>query len=104
MINYKTDRCDMGYLPSDGETLRAYSIRIQSIAQTNRYSFSPPHEQWWSHRNPAPCYICNFMDMLDYLVSIIQDIESNDKRNSWKCVRPEGNPDVMSFSFQPTKK
>ncbi len=94
----------MGYLPSDGETLRAYCTRIKTISQTNRYAFSPDHEKWWVHRNPSPCYICNFMDMLDYLVSCLENVEANDKNHLWRCCRPEGTQDPLMFEFKPEKR
>ncbi len=104
MINYKTDRCDLGYLPSDGEYLRAYIHRIKSIAQQNRWSFSPDHEKWWTHRNPAPCYICNFMDMLDYLIGCLENMQENDKNHLWRCYKDHASQDPLSFEFRPQKK
>ncbi len=105
MINYKKDRIDLGYLPSDGEHLQAYVARLQAVLSTNRHSFAPSHENWFTHYGPSPCWICNFMDLSDYLASILQDFVTEDKKHKWVCEKPVGTAgDPMSFIFKPHSK
>ncbi len=103
MTDYRTDRTDVGYLPSDGEHLKAYADRLKSVANHNRYAYGPTHEKFYTHYGPSSCFVCNFMDMLDYCISILDDIWQNDKKNRWVCEKPIGSPDVMSFQFKPHK-
>ncbi len=103
MINYKKDRQDLGYLPSDGEGLRAYVERLRNVAQQQRYSYAPSHENWFTHYSPSSCWICNLLDLTDYLVSAMSDIVSEDKKHLWKCHKPVGQNDPMMFTFKPQK-
>ncbi len=102
MVEHAHDRMDMGYLPSDGELLSPYVARLKSVIEQNRYTYSPSHERWYTHRGNAPCWICNFMDCCDYLVGILQDM-ADDKNYRYKCVRPPGEHDALKFSFKGTK-
>jgi len=102
MINYKKDRQDLGYLPSDGEDLFHFAERLHDVAQQHRYSYSPPHENWYTHYGSAPCWICNIFDMLDYCISMLLDIAKNLKTR-WVCVREKGQNDPFMFSFKPKK-
>ncbi len=101
---YKKERTDLGYLPSEGEHLSAYVNRLISVLQQNRFAYMPPHENWRTHTQPAPCFICNFADIADYLASILNDFVKNDKKQTWRCYRPDASHDPMSFSFQPSPK
>lgn len=101
MVNYKLDRQDLGYLPSEGEHLEAYVARLTSVLQQSRYAYSPNHEKWYTHYGSAPCWICNVMDCADYLAGIMQDIVKNDKKRKWVCERPVGTQDVMAFNWIP---
>ncbi len=104
MINYAKDRQDLGYLPSNGEHLSAYVNRLQSVLQQNRYSYAPKHETFFTHYGPHPCWICNFMDIADYLASVLQDFVTEDKKRNWVCHKPIGSTDPMTFVFKPQAK
>ncbi len=101
MINYSKDRQDLGYLPSDGEHLHAYCARLKSVLQQNRYAFAPNHEKWYTHYGPSPCWICNFMDLADYLADVLEDITIEDKKRKWVCERPIGQKDPMAYVWRP---
>jgi len=103
MTNYKKDRIDLGYLPSDGETLKAYSERLKAIAVTQRHSFAPAHENWYTHYGPHPCWICNMLDITDYVISTLDDVWMNDKVHVWYVKKPVGTADPMQFQFMPRK-
>ncbi len=95
----------MGYLPSEGESLKGYCERLRSIAQQNRYSYAPTHEKWYTHYGPNSCFICNFMDMCDYLISAMDDIWQNDKTHVWLCFKGDiSSKDPMTFEFKPHKR
>ncbi len=104
MVNYKQDRQDLGYLPSDGELLKAYLERLRSVIQQNRYAYAPQHEKWFTHYSASPCWICNFMDLTDYLLGVISDMEKELKNYTWKCVKPVGQMDPTTFQFKPIKQ
>lgn len=99
MVNYIKDRTDVGFLPSDGENLKAYAARLRSIAQHNRYAYGPTHEKFYTHYGPSSCFVCNFMDMLDYTISVLDDIWQSDKKATWSCEKDSGSPDIMAFKF-----
>ncbi len=103
-MNYKKDRQDLGYLPSDHEHLSSYVDRLRDVLQQNRYAYAPKHENWYTHYGSAPCWICNFMDISDYLCSVLQDMVEQDKTRTWKCKRPQGQTDPLAFVFIPHKK
>ncbi len=63
----------------------------------------PPHEKWHTHWGPAPCWICNQADLLDYLVGVFDDMVKNDKKRKWVCYRPVGTQDPMQFQFKPVR-
>ncbi len=104
MINYAKDRQDLGYLPSNGEHLPSYLQRVRDVAQQSRYAYAPKHESFFTYYGPHPCWICNQMDMLDYLVSILEDFVTNDKKRDWVCFKPVGQTDPMAFEFKPHPK
>ncbi len=103
MINYKKDRFDLGYLPSDGEFLKAYVERLRAVAQQQRHSYAPAHENWYTHYGPSSCWICNLLDLCDYLIGSMDDIWKNDKSHIWYCHKPVGTQDPMQFEFKPKK-
>ncbi len=104
MVNYRENRTDLGYLPSEGETLAGYVARLKAIHQQNRHAYSPPHEKWYTHYGSKPCWICNFMDISDYIIAILEDIGNLDKKNHWKCIRPSKSYDSLTFTFKPFPK
>ncbi len=97
------DRKDLVYVAGDGESLKSYIGRLKSGVEAVRFTYAPAHERWYTHRGNAPCWICNMMDCNDYLISLLDDMQKNDKNGHWKCVRPEGQKDPLSFQFQRTK-
>lgn len=100
--NYKLNRQDDGYLPSEGEHMSAYVNRLKSVLQQSRYAYMPKHEDWHTHYGPSPCWICNIADCADYLASLLDDIVKNDKKRRWVCTRPKGSHDPLMYEFMPT--
>ncbi len=105
MSSIPVRKIDFGYLPSDGELLLPYVNRLKSIVMQQRYSYSTEHEKWWTHRRNSGCFICNFMDCCDYLVTILGDMAIEQEKYYWKCSRDQsGSKDPLSFVFKPYKK
>ncbi len=102
-VDYQHDRHDLGYLASDGESLPAYVNRLKSIVETQRYTYAPAHERWYTHRGNAPCWICNQMDCLDYLVGLLTDMVIEDKKHKWVCHRDTNSKDPLTYHFKPQK-
>ncbi len=94
------DKTNLGFLPSDGEHMKGYVIRLKDVVQQIRNDDSAPHIKWYTHYNAGPCFICEMLDILDYLVNLMEDICNYDKKASWKCVRPANSHDALTFTFQ----
>ncbi len=94
------EKTNLAFLPTDGEHLRAYVKRLQDVIQQIRYDDSAPHDKWYTHYSSGPCYICEMLDMLDYMQGILTDIVNYDKKHEWVCVRPEDSHDALTFSFK----
>ncbi len=94
----------MGYLPSDGESLKAYVGRLKDIKDQLRYSGENVmhQEKFWCHINPRSsyCWVCDLLDMVDYIHSLMEDIVTEDKKGKWKCFRPEDSHDALTFTFK----
>ncbi len=95
----------MGYLPTDGENLSAYATRLKDIKDQLRYSGENVmhQEKFWCHINPRSsyCWVCDLLDLVDYVHSLLEDIAKNDKKLKWKCVRPSESHDALTFEFKP---
>ncbi len=94
------EKQNLGFLPSDGETLFAYTLRIRDIMQQIRHGAATAHEKWYTHYSVGSCFICELMDMCDYMQATLQDIVNYDKKGHWKCFRPTESHDALTFSFQ----
>ncbi len=90
---------DWGYAPSDGETLKAYSSRMKSIAQQIRHDYTQQHLKWYTHYSAGPCYICNLMDLIDYCVEIVEMVPLSDKKAIWSLLREKGSTDILQFTL-----
>ncbi len=99
---------NVGYLPSDGETLKGYVKRLQDVKNNIRYGGDNKlhQEKFWCHINPRSsyCWVCDILDMIDYIIEILQDISKEDLKNKWTCFRPTDSHDQLTFTFKPTKK
>ncbi len=76
---------DIGYHPSNGESIQGYADRLKSVQSQTRHNFTD-HFKWWEHRGNKPCRICNTLDMLDYLIESLADVQQQDKKANWKYV------------------
>ncbi len=94
------EKLNLAYLPSDGEHLGPYVKRLKDIAQQTRYDSLPPHEKWYTHYSSGPCFICEYADLVDYLVSSLEDIVNYDKKGKWRCERPGKSHDALTFTFK----
>lgn len=98
-------KTDMGYLPSDKETLKGYILRLKDIRDQIRYGGDNQlHiEKFWCHVNPrsSRCWVCDMLDLLDYIIDLMQSLVENDPHHIWKAVRLEGTQD---FTFKPNRK
>ncbi len=101
-------KSNMGYLPSDGEHLTAYVLRIKDIKDQLRYSGENVmhQEKFWCHINPRSsyCWICDLLDLVDYIHDLMKDIADSDKKHHWICSRPTDSHDALTFEFKPILK
>ncbi len=110
MTDYGSNRIrksNVGYLPSDGESLKGYLKRLHDVKDAIRYGGDNKlhQEKFWCHINPRSsyCWVCDLLDFLDYLMSCIEDIEKMDTKHRWKCYRPTDSHDPLTFQFKPHK-
>lgn len=101
-------KTNVGYLPSTGERLSNYVKRLKDVKEQIRYGGDNKlHiEKFWCHINPRSsyCWVCDLMDLNDYLLGIIKDIAEQDKKRVWKCFRPTESHDSLTFLFKPHRK
>jgi len=101
-------KTNSGYLPSDDETLSGFLSRLQDIQKDIRYGGDNKlhQEKFWCHINPrgSYCWVCDMLDMLDYMLGMIADIIKNDTKHIWKCYRPSDSHDALMFEFKPILK
>lgn len=108
MRDERLRKTDIGYLPSDGELLKSFLKRLRDITEQLRGSndFAMHISKFWCHTNPnsSYCFVCNMMDMLEYVIEITQDIvENTPKKLMYKCFRPTASHDAFTFEFKPVK-
>ncbi len=95
------DKNTVGFTPSEGETLIGYSTRLsEQIAQIRGYALN--HVTWFTHKGPGACWICDLLQMADYIAGIQIDIAKEDTKNIWKAVRKGDDP--LTFVFTKRKK
>ncbi len=101
-------KTNLGYLPTDSVNLKSYVIQLEDVIKTLRYGGENVlhTEKFWCHINPRSsyCWVCDLLDMVDYIHSILKEIVELDKKNVWKCHRPEGSHDALTFTFKPQPK
>ncbi len=101
-------KSNMGYLPTDGENLVEYVGRIKDVKDQLRYSGENVlhQEKFWCHINPRSsyCWVCDLLDMVDYIHGILHDVAQNDKKHRWKCFRPSESHDALTFEFKPVSR
>ncbi len=104
MRDERLRKTDLGYLPTDGELLKSYLTRLRDCTEQLRGSndFAMHQNKFWCHTNPnsSYCFVCNMMDWLEYVVEIVQDMVEDDKKATWKCVRPTASHDALTFEFK----
>jgi hypothetical protein len=99
-------KSNLGYLPSDGERLSGYVKRLKDIQETLRYGGDNKlhQEKFWCHINPRSsyCWVCDLLDMVDYILGLLEDMDNNSVKMVWICKRPPNTHDSMTFEFVPS--
>ncbi len=97
-------KSNLGYLPSDGEQLSGYIKRLGDVIQMLRYGGENKlhQEKFWCHIDPRSsyCFVCDWLDMIDYIHSILTDISIEDKKARYVCERPKDSHDALTFHFK----
>ncbi len=101
-------KSNMGYLPSDGENLKAYVQRLHDIKEQLRYGGENVlhQEKFWCHVNPRSsyCWVCDLLDLVDYISDLLKDIVEQDKKGKYTCHRPSDSHDALTFEFIRTNR
>ncbi len=98
-------KTSIGYLPSQGETLEGYCLRIREIAkQLEEYSLG--HIKWYTHYGAGACWICDSMNVLRYTVDVMNDVSNEVKKYELIAEHPKGatNPEYFEFKRHPRRK
>lgn len=91
----------LSFYPMDGESLKTYAVRIATIIPELDGQLQQ-HVSWWTHRQPAPCPICNYSNLARITGGIMLDIVKmlNSKKMEIECYRPDGVHSVDQFEFK----
>ncbi len=65
MIGRKTDNLNVDI--GSGETWNSYVARLREFLSRIRWQ-SEGHRTWYTHKNPAGCWICELLDICDRLL------------------------------------
>ncbi len=72
--NYNLDR-------GDGETLGSYRQRLQKFIERIEWQ-SGGHITWYTHKNPAGCWICDIIQVARRLDDVAKDLVQRDPESS----------------------
>ncbi len=91
----------LSFFPVENETLQVYAERINLIIPELGGQLQQ-HVGWWTHRQPAPCPICNYENLSRNLCMMMLDVVSmlETKNLIMKCIRPEGVHSSDQFEFK----
>jgi len=94
----------LSFAPVDGENLESYVKRLIIWIAENDGQLQA-HVTWWTHRQPAPCPVCNYSNMSRYICDILQDIvnEIKPKKLYLKAEKmlSTTNPYLFEFKLHP---
>ncbi len=97
-------KADTAYMPSEGETLKAYCPRMKGAIDEIHYQRTTTHVNWHCHWGPNPCPICDLLAFAEYAHSILCDVVLNDKHGKWAFAPPkDGSHDPLSFTLKRSK-
>ncbi len=74
------------YTPKSGDTWKQYAdtlgIYTNLAAEKNRLThIDGPRKQWWTHRNPMGCFMCEDVNLISALHKVIQLMASQHPDN-----------------------
>ncbi len=98
-------KTNLGYLPTDGAYLNGYIKLLKDVKDTLRYGGENKlhQEKFYCHTNQRSsyCFVCDWLDMIDYIWEILEDIEQECKKHKIKfvCERPPDSHDPLTFRF-----
>ncbi len=76
----KVTRSDLEYAPNEGESLSSYYQRAKIYVKLQEKKniqthINGPKGAWYTHRNPAGCFACEDLNLLNILLRTIQLIQ-----------------------------
>ncbi len=106
---YRTEQREpkenLGYVPSQGETLGGYAERLRdTLAQFE--GWLQTHVNWYTHYGMGACPICDLLNMVRYQNDIINDIANEllTRKFKMEAERPKGTTDHSFFEFKIKKR
>lgn len=71
------------YQPIEGETVGGYARRLQNqiiptLEETNTTAHIYGRKTWFTHRTPSECWICEELNVMWYMVEILQMIPTKE--------------------------
>ncbi len=78
----KVTKSDLEYAPNEGETLNSYynraKIYVKLCEKKNiQTHINGPKGAWYTHRNPAGCFACEDLNLLNVLLRTIKIMEEH---------------------------
>ncbi len=91
----------LSFFPIEGEELRNYAERCNIIIAELSGQLQN-HLAFWTHRQPAPCPICNYENLCRNMAMMMLDLVSlmESKNYKIKCFRPENTHSADQFEFK----
>ncbi len=77
------DKRNYSFNRGDGETLESYLGRINECISKLEWQ-SEGHRQWYTHKNPYGCWICEALQILRLLESELLVFSESDREDSYE--------------------
>ncbi len=90
---------DWGYAPMDDEPLKTSVNRFKHVITEIRHDYTQSHLKWYTHYSSGPCFICNLMDLCDWLIAFLETLEIADKKGHYVVSRDKNSTDILAFSL-----
>ncbi len=95
------NKSNVGYFPSEGETLIGYTERLRTLAMQYE-GWMQNHIKWFTHYGAGACSICDIQNINRYAIDILVDIANELKTKNIKMIahRPKGATSMDYFEFK----
>ncbi len=81
-------RSRLEYAPKTGQTWKQYAdtlgIYTKLASEKNRLThIDGPRKQWWTHRNPMGCFMCEDTNLISLMLKVIIAMAAEHPESKW---------------------